>query len=374
MKTVALALTLLTIQASVEAQWVTKKSTTPPKEAALQQPSWFIQADYLYWKVQQEDLFYGIHTSSSGSRTSQQLKLTPLQPNFGWNSGARVGFGGYTNERWDITAKATYIYSDAKNESHGNAKLAIDKGFPAPGTFIFPAWASQILGFSDKSKALWKNNFFIYDLLMGRKYLLANALTIHPFFGLRGFNMFQHYNCIYSGVVNGSGQDPAPTASFPIVGKVKMENKTYGVGPRLGVDLGYRFTESLSAVGGVSAAILYSHYDATNKLTAFTVEQGVLATLNGKTGDSNQIGRTNIDAYVGFDWIKSFNRGKNNFKIGLLFETSYWFGLNQFMDYLTVETGGNGNNSTAGYVSMYPEKRHGDLSYMGGTLQFQFDF
>lgn len=375
MKTVLLALTLITLQfATVEGQWINKK-TTPPAKAddstqAQDSSSWFVQADYLYWKAFQEDLYYGSKGDSGGSQSGVFLNLKPLQPNFGWNSGVRVGIGGYTAERWDISAKATYIYSSAEKTATGNANLEVARGFPQNGSFIFPSWVSQILGFGKKATALWKNNFFIYDFLLGREYNLAHALSVHPFFGVRGFTMYQTYRCFYNSGYNGH------QFFFSDLGKIALHTTTFGVGPRLGVDLGYRVAANWSLVGGFSGSLLYSHYKMHQKINAFVNEGGMAIPFKGTAKDSSDMGRTNLDAYVGLNWIKSFNKEKNRITIGVLFESSYWFGLNQFFDFYGSELGegslGAGQDDELTFLNT--SKRHGDLSYMGGTLRFQFDF
>ena len=78
--------------------------------------------------------------------------------------------------------------------------------------------------------------------------------------------------------------------------------------------------------------------------------------------------RANLDGYLGIGWDMFFNNNKNRVHVALLCDTSYWFGINQFMDL-------NVNSATlpvSGSVGV--DKRHGDLAFFGGTVHFQMDF
>lgn len=363
MKLILMTSLLLSAQASVEAAWKMKDVKT--SNQSNKSPSWFVEADYLYWKTHQEDLFYGLHANASLSG----LNLNPIKPHFDWSSGVRIGIGGYTHDQWDVGVKVTYIYADAQKTAPGTGNLQVSNGFPQ-GSFIFPTWVDQILGFANKARARWTNNFFIYDFLLGREYKLSSGLNIHPFFGVRGFSMFQHYNCKYHSGINGNDTQ-GNNLFYSLITQMKAKNTTFGVGPRVGVDLGYQFTKSWAALGGVSGSILYSHYKVSQSLKTFIIESGVLTPFEGVGKDSDQIGRTNLDAYLGLNWSHSYNQAKNRFQIGLLFEASYWYGLNQYMDIDVAESGDGGGDAL---TSLNPAKRHGDLSFMGATLQFKFDF
>ena len=148
-----------------------------------------------------------------------------------------------------------------------------------------------------------------------------------------------------------------------------MDNDVRGVGPRAGIDFNYYFASEWAFKGGISGAFLYCSYNVVQKTSGWQVVSSVTSASQFKLKDKDQLVRTNFDGYFGLGWERWVNKNRNRLSLALLCESSYWFGINQLMDLEQLTSDATNPNTV--FVA---EKRHGDLSFFGGTLHFQVDF
>ncbi len=354
---------LIGFQASVHAAWPSKKRAAEEAEQAntpgfnlRDQRAAFVEVDYLFWRPQFEDTSFVIkNKGTNGHDQSFNLK----QPSYDVSSGVRVGVGAYTDDCWDIGLRATYLYADASKHVSGDI---------AKNTKTLPQWTPSLFGINgEKATANWRLNLFILDLAIGREYFLTKRFAIHPFIGLRGFQINQKIKDKFTGnFTQGTTPD---TVTVAVPGRFKAEQDIWGVGPRLGLDLSFYFVNNWALLGGLSGSLLYSRYHVKqNSIGHHTAVVGATSTienLNVKVKDKDSFGRANLDAFFGLGWDKWFCNGDKRVAVSLLFEASHWFQINQWIDLDVASPNDSTNQAT---------KRHGDLSFVGGTLHFQFDF
>lgn len=372
---------LLSFQASVDAAWNAKNKAND-KEVVPNTPglnvhddrTFFLEADYLLWRPQLEDTHFALKGSQVGgggnSTGPQSLTFALKQPSYDLSSGVRLGIGGYNGDSWDVGLRATYLYADAQKHVSANP----DKKQQTIGQ-----WVPSVFGEKGtKSVAFWRMNFYVFDFAIGREFFLTKRFAVHPFIGLRGFVIDQKLRNIFKGSFE---VDVTSTTDIdvPATGRFKAEQDIWGVGPRLGLDLNFYLNTNWAFLGGLSGALLYSNHHTTQKTFGHLTETDstglrVLNEFNIKAKDKSIFGRANLDAYFGLGWDKWFNKGKNRVSIAALFEASHWFQMNQWFDTDVTVFNNNNNNNGNDDTTIMAEKRHGDLSFIGGTLHFQIDF
>lgn len=376
----AIALVALINFQPAEAAWTAKnkqKNSTEAAQANTQgfnvkdDRTFFIEADYLFWRPQLEDATFTLKgtgsTNSSGGPTNLDINLK--QPSFNLSSGARLGLGGYNSDSWDIGLKGTYLYSESTKTIHASR---------ADREQMVAQWIPAIYGEGTKGTARWQLNFYVADFAIGREFFLTKRFAVHPFIGLRGFNIQQKLRNNFTGNFE-EGSETAPT-EVSLNGTFKAYQTIWGVGPRLGLDLNFYLTNSWAFLGGLSGSLLYSKTHTKQKMFGHLddTEDNIITirTINAKVKDHSTFGRANLDAYFGLGWDKWFNQGKNRVAISLTFEGSHWFQINQWLDLdvTNFDNDNNGNNNRDDDFHIAAEKRHGDLSFIGGTLHFQLDF
>lgn len=348
---------LIGIEAQLEAAWPSKRRASMEAEQA-NSPGFYVhdtrivyaEVDYLFWRPQFEDTSFVMKNKGN---TEQNQSFSLKQPNYDISSGVRVGIGGYTEDSWDIGVRATYLYSDATKHTSGH----LDKN-----TKTYPQWTPTLFGTGgSKATANWRLNLFVLDFTIGREYFLIERFSIHPFIGLRGFqinqNMKDRYRGLFGIVL------PASTLS----GQFKAEQDIRGVGPRLGLDLNFYMTKSWALMGGLSGSLLYSRYHVTqnSKGHLYNDITTLIDPVNVRLKDKASFGRANLDTYFGIGWDHWFKNGDNRIAVSVLFEASHWFQINQLVD-MDVKSLNDATNQAT--------KRHGDLSFVGGTIHFQYDF
>jgi hypothetical protein len=375
---------LVGLQLPTHASWAAKQQKTATQEAE-QAPTpgfnqkddrqAFIKVDYLFWRPQLENAGFALKSvSSAPAEQPQSVKFTLKQPECKLSSGVRLGIGGYTHDSWDIGLTGTYLRSKTHKHIHGN-----------PSTFkqTLPQWVPSVFGTGGlNASALWALNFSVLDFAIGREFFLTKRFAVHPFIGLRGYCINQKLKNHFQGTFL-QGTSPNQV-SVTLPSKFKVTQSIFGAGPRLGLDMGFYVSQDWAFLGGLSGSLLCSTYRIKQNAFAHinTVDTtGTILTINNlnlKTKDGATLGRANLDAYFGIGWDKWCNNGRNRFAVSLLFEASHWFQINQLLDIDTTSLENSNNQLTSQNRSQnttfMAEKRHGDLSFMGGTVHFQFDF
>lgn len=358
------------LASSADAAWSCKNGskTQDPTQSASQSSddlSVFFEADYLFWLPHQENLFYGSQATtqnpfqSEGQGGPGAINAVLKEPSFKLASGVRLGLGGYTSGGWDVGARAAYLYADASSRAAGDGN----------SSFVGPAFLPLILGTALKANCNWQLNTWIFDLTFGKEYHLTKRVTIHPFIGARGAIINQKLRAKYHSVFFFSSNE---TRFANTVASAK--NDFWGVGPRTGLDINLFMSKNWTFLGGLSGSLLISQYKVKFAGDGFVSDsESGLDPLTVSMRDKRNICRANMDAYFGLGWENEYNQGRNRFTIALLAEGSYWWGINQLAELdLTFETDGGDQGSDN--LSLIFQKRHGDLSFIGGTVHFRFDF
>ncbi len=368
---------LISIQNPVHATWASKNKDKAAKEKA-QAPtpglavndkrSFFIEADYLLWRPQLEDASFTIKETTTTGTGSESVQMKLKQPNYNLSSGARLGIGGYNSDSWDVGLTGTYLYSQSHKKVHSNT---------ADNQQLVAQWIPSIFG-NPVSRAIanWQMNFYVADFAIGREFFLTKRFAVHPLIGLRGFNINQKLKNKFTGIYQ-EGSSTAPTA-VTLSTKFNAYQNIWGIGPRLGLDLNFYLNNNWAFIGGLSGSLLYSNYSIKEKFNGFRDLEATgtltISRFNGKIKDNAHLGRANLDAYFGLGWDKWFNSGKNRVAVSLSFEASQWFQMNQWLNLEISNFDDSIPNSLDRDDTIMAEKRHGDLSFIGGTLRFQIDF
>lgn len=368
---------LASIQNPIHAAWTSKNKQKAAKENAEaptaglnvnDKRSFFIEADYLFWRPQLEDAAFTIKESKVSKTGSESVHMKLKQPNYNLSSGARLGLGGYNSDSWDIGLTGTYLYSQSDKKVHSHV---------TDNQTLIPQWIPSIFGLPAlRATANWHMNFYTADFSIGREFFLTKRFAVHPTIGLRGFGIDQKLKNKFTGIYQ-EGSSTAPTA-VTLRSQFNAYQNVWGIGPRMGLDVNFYLHNSWVLLGGLSGSLLYSNYRVKEKFHGYKdLSEGGTITIspfNGKVKDHAHLGRANMDAYFGLGWDKWFKNGKNRLGISLSFEASQWFQMNQWLNLEVSTFDNNPPNNLDKDDTIMAEKRRGDLSFVGGTLRFQIDF
>ncbi len=349
----------------------------------LNDGGFYLSADFLYWKAQEDGLEYAatfIPIDNSTMSYSEKLKGV----SFRWKPGFRVGTGYVfnTHDYWDLGLEWTWFYNRA--ESSVSIPVSSTNLFnPAfsPASSITPTWGGNtfqtpasgslqpLIESCLSASATWSLHYNMLDLDLGKHYFISKAFSLKPYFGVRGGWINQDYVAEYTQVL---GITPDP-AEFPA--KMRADIDFSGAGPRLGLDMQWHFNCQWSLVGEISGSVLYGPYKSRQTYTTFLEITGGAFDFFAPfvyTDTRNQHRfQANLETALGLQWEMDFQK-INHFSLGAYYEFSQWFRQNRLIRSLPQIITDVAVLNTVEYEPFVRE--HGDLSLQGFTVKARLDF
>ena len=307
-----------------------------------------IEADFIYWRADEDGLDYVMTTNTSSSSTDSTFH----KPEVSWDPGFKFGIG-YTWEGqdfWDLFLRWTHLNTDQSGQKK------------APNTtgshVLLPVWSPTVLDqLATSASANWKVRYNTLDLEMGRNYFISKAIALRPYVGIRGASILQHYEAKYEGEISPLVPDPHT--------HMKAQNNFKGLGARAGAQLQWHFASDWSVIGAVSGSLLCGWYDLHQTLDGIQT----LAPMNFGFKDNFTKVATNLEASLGFEWEYFFSDDDYRVAVSVAYEFSEWFSQNRMKQFNQVD---NATNMQTAVTTV--SSQNGDLGLQGATLQVRFDF
>lgn len=196
----------------------------------------FLTADFIYWTVRQDGMFYAISGSGVDATGGSVQDL-----DWSWDPGFKAGLGfNLPHDGWDIFAEYTWVYSNASDTTSKSA---------ATSTLI-PYW--NVTGFTPgtlvKAQGDWDVHCNNVTLDLGRNAYLSQYMKLRLFAGLQAAWINQDYKARFD---NESGE----------TGTVRLDQEFWGIGLRTGLNNTFQFTKNFSFFGDLSLALLWGKFD-----------------------------------------------------------------------------------------------------------------
>jgi hypothetical protein len=320
---------------------------------------WFVKEAYLIMKPYESDNDYASRLTVSGSTsTSLEMKMRLEKPDFDWYSGVRLGIGRYlaNHDKWDVTFYTTYYYAQEKDSSSPDR---------SKGSLLTPLWAPVFSGGATDGHVTWRLNFFNWDLSIGREFSMLKTITVHPFIGLRGALIYKDYKASYHDNFLSGNNDRILRQKF------QATDTFWGIGPRAGVDLNFKFQPGWSFLGSLSAALFYGQFDVEEKISSKVSNFSTAAASKYHLLDKRYCVRANLDTSIGLGWEAWMKNRTVRVAPSILFEASCWFDTNQ---YFLGKTSSTSSTSLSSFPNVQNFRRQGNLILMGLSFNLQTDF
>lgn len=298
----------------------------------------FIQPAIFYWNVRENGLSYAIENEGSTTIANRgDLK----DPRFRWNLGFKFGMGYiFARDGWDVFLNFTHIH--IKGFSNADAE---------DGKVLFPIWTNAATqtgpGFVSRVRGNWRLHFGMFDLELGKQFLVGPLLSLRPHIGLKAAEIRQKYKFLYmGGNLFPDSQD-----------ELSMKNKFWGIGPRAGLNSLWNIGAGLSIYGNAAISLLYGD---------FHVHEGEHAKIGIEDRmvifHRFQLSRAVTDLMLGVCWEYLFHDDRFRIVLQAGWDQHLFFGQNQFLRFVNPEMQG----AVVG--------NQGDLCLQGWTWGFSFDF
>ncbi len=287
----------------------------------------FLTADFIYWTVRQDGMFYAV---SGAGQNAPSGKVQDLD--WSWDPGFKAGLGfNLPHDGWDIFAEYTWIYSDASNSKSQSA---------ATSTLI-PYWnvTNMPEGALVRASGSWDVHYNNVTLDLGRNAYLSQYMKLRLFAGLQAAWINQDYKARF---VLDTGDS----------GRVRLDQEFWGIGLRTGLNDTFQFTKNFSFFADLYVALLWGKFDLDR---SDQITSGGVTTRTLKTGVSPYTEEPVVDIAAGFRYDVWFSQDRFHVLLQIGWEHQLWILHNE--------------------VIKATEPDHsGDLLLQGLTFKMRFDF
>ena len=299
----------------------------------------FVTTEFLWWQSHQEKLNY----ATTGVGTNVTSSGRAYSVHYPWEPGFRVGVGFYPgHDGWDLYARYTWFHSSSTDhaESAGGNMIPI-------GLTISGFTNTSVTGVTS-ARSHWDLHYNTVDLELGRNVFLSRFLAARLFLGLRGTRINQDWDTHYSSNQITFGN----SSSLPGTITTNQDQKTWGIGIRMGFNGTWTFYKGFSIVSDASFSGLWIDYDVTRRDRISQTTGASAITANIKSDPDTII--ANIDLMLGLRGEWWFQQDRYHIAAQLGWENQLWINYGHFIS----------------YSGCY----NGDLSFCGLTAKLRFDF
>lgn len=239
--------------------------------------------------------------------------IEKIQPQFDWNSGLRFNLGYiFPKSRVDLRTSFTHISTAPKNivESESLALVGILE------TQQLLPFASAIL--AKREEMEWRLKFTEILVESGYKGLHGTHLTLRPHLGLALFKLNQELDLAYSGLVDEFGSNRGERA-------LHKSSKLYAVGPRIGLDSRWGFTQNLGLIAAASGSLAFGRFTLTSEKTISDLTLAADPFTVTEFPQQQEKGIPILGLFFGLDW--SGPVGDSAFSLSAGYETKYFWDI-----------------------------------------------
>lgn len=278
-------------------------------------------ADWLYWKVTEDNLNLGtVQTQSGGATSPSVTNIHSLrQKQCGnYDSGYRVNLGyELPCDCWEVNVAYTYMPANSKGATvnlSGPASVIVPNVVDFPFASIFTESGFVATSLSSK----WNLTSNYIDVDIARTVCFGECLKIRPHIGFRAAWFDQNLRVSALSAIPGS-----PVTDVEAV--LKERFKGYGVEGGLWAE--YNVGCGLSIVGHFGGSVLYSKFNMNTNATGNLVSP-VAANLGTiQACDSFCSATPTVDYFVGFQYADCMCDMLFSAHVG--WEQRIWFDVNR---------------------------------------------
>jgi len=303
----------------------------------------FITGSFIYWQAIEGGLELGMYNDDPTERWDDYNSVVNM--NFSYKPGFKVALGTQLDhDNWILSAEYTWLH------------FADSKAIVVDDVNFMPGWAFH-LSTLDTAAAEWKLRYDIIDLEMSRPYYVGTHLTLKPFGALRGGLIKQKYDFI------GIDLTEIEREEILVTYETYMVEKTWLVGPRVGINCDWMFFDYFRLIGNASAALFYQHFK-TIGFCVIDIDDDEIVSWNAYNTEGQLT--PNLQGAIGFGWGSYFGEKNGwHFDLSALYEVNYLFDQNKMRQEVT-------RNMISDYVEAYIPAAN--LMMHGLTITARVDF
>ena len=343
-----------------------------PAEINIGRPGnidFFINASFLYWQPQQDNMAIGLVQESSSVTGTPNSNLSNyfVQMSQGFTPGFQVGLGmNLQKDDWEGLLNYTRVHGSHSVSSGGSNPDGISIYVTERVQAIFPPEMGAAIGSTVPTvtpaystlSSTYRNHLDFIDAELARAYYVGKSLTFRTGMGLRSAWILQKLDSSYEVTVN-------PVTARELT--VESHTHSWGFGPRFGTALDWVLGGGFSLLGSIYGDVLYTWYTIHDKTEVQFFNPQYASSRAGvdsntfTTSDHPKALRPHIDLEMGVHWGSYF------FHNGFHLDLSAVYGFQVFYDQ-------NMFRHWDGLLPAWNTAPHGNLYINGLTFTARFDF
>jgi len=303
----------------------------------------FTSAQFIYWQPSETYLSPAWKPSVGFINPN-----TFVEMDFKFHPGFKAGAGMiFPRDDWSLYAEYTWmrIHDQVTGEQIFVQNVS-DNLYPS--WLVFDHWGRTQF---EKAVGNWHHNTNIIDLQLARSMYAGTALSLKPYLGLRGTIMPQRYQVDY--------HYRAALHPFPVI--LKAKQKTWAIGPKLGIDIQYMFGNFYKLTGGAFFALLQQHHRMHMNQRS---DQGVTTYYNMKDKYNNFSGNPGL--YLGLGTGMYIYNGNAHVDVTATYDFQVFYNYNMMRNFYGHEF------AAINHARIIID--YGSLYYQGLTLAARVDF
>jgi hypothetical protein len=329
---------------------------SPIPEEKRKEKSFFVSADFLYWKMQEEGLEFALSgvKGTANANPEPVKKGSSERPDFEWSPGFRAGFA-YTipKQQWQLWLNWTMFNTEGKKTVAHSGDVNVNSLY---SVLDHPRFLGGTLVSASAKHHLHYNTL---DLSASRDLEIDRWLLLSPHVGIRAAWIHQTYKI--------NTQSSSSSAGLNIqVHDLKFNNDFVGVGLRGGLNSIWFFNSHFGFFGNASFSLISGRFHVHQKMTETldTIPPGITHGTYVNMSDHFSNLAPELEFAFGLHLEPGSDKNFYRLEIDLGWESLIWFHQNQLYNLTGDSLSSSGSGS----------RFRGNLNLQGFTASAKLHF
>lgn len=298
----------------------------------------FSSISFLYWQPLQDNMRIATKGSQSiatlvGPGTLDHGRTIDMD--FDYKPAFKIAMGmNFRNDDW-----VGYIeYTRLRGTDDASASV------PNSNPTIYNLWGNDPISSTfagtpvfNAVKANFKCKLDFIDTQLERVYFVGQKLTFHSVFGIRVALISESFHALYSYDGSLINNTSAKVIALPSSLTAVHRTSSWGIGPRMGLEMDWLLRYGIRLFGSGFADILYTSYKIQTKSTTVPFTSALAPFTSGNAitttnfDDDTGMLRTHLDLEIGLGWGRYFDYNNLHFDLSAAYGFQVFFNQNMLI-------------------------------------------